>query len=68
MMKELKNKNETELKKTLAEKREEIRQTRFGMAGSATRNTKATKVARKLIARILTEQKLRKVASQSKAS
>lgn len=68
MMKELKNKNESELKKTLAEKREEVRQSRFGMAGAGTRNTKATKNARKLIARILTEQNLRKVATKTVAS
>lgn len=60
MMKELKTKNETDLKKSLAEKREEVRQFRFGMAGSATRNTKAAKTARKHIARTLTELALRK--------
>jgi ribosomal protein L29 len=52
-MKHLINKSTEELKKTLAEKREEVRQFRFG-TGIASRNTKAPKAARHEIARILT--------------
>ena len=52
-MKHLINKSPEELKKTLAEKREEVRQFRFG-TGLASRNTKAPKAARHEIARILT--------------
>lgn len=52
-MKHLINKSTEELKKTLAEKREEVRQFRFGTS-AASRNTKAPKAARHEIARILT--------------
>lgn len=68
MMKELKTKSEKDLKTSLAEKREEVRQFRFGMAGSATRNTKAQKGARKHIARTLTELALRKNTTKVVAS
>lgn len=52
-MKHLINKSKEELMKTLSEKREELRQFRFG-TGMATRNTKAPKAVRHEIARILT--------------
>jgi|GEM_PF-4340025 len=52
-MNNLTNKSKEELMKTLAEKREEVRQFRFGV-GIASRNTKAPKAARHEIARILT--------------
>ena len=42
-MEELKNKNETELKKLLAHKREELRDFRFSSRGSQVRNTRMKK-------------------------
>lgn len=54
-MKELKEKNEAELVKLVAEKREELRKLRFGVAGSAMRNVHAGKNLRREIARMLTE-------------
>jgi len=47
------NKNEKELKKLLAEKREMLRDFRFNMKGSRVRNTKEGAALRKDIARIL---------------
>lgn len=58
-MKEIKAKNDSELKTLLSEKREEIRTARFGMAGSATRDVRAVRKNRRTIARILTEQRMR---------
>lgn len=54
-MKELKEKNESELTKLIAEKREELRKLRFGVAGSAMRNVHAGKNLRREIAQVLTE-------------
>ena len=68
-MKELKEKNITDLKTLLAEKRESVRAFRFGMAGSTSRNVKATRTTKREIARILTEMTLRsKEASKATAS
>jgi len=50
-----KGKNMKDLHKTLADKREELRNFRFGSAGSKTRNTKSAKNVRKDVARIMTE-------------
>lgn len=52
-MTELTEKNPTELKKLLTEKREELRDFRFSMKGSKIRNTKLGSRLRKDIARIL---------------
>lgn len=46
-------KDEKELKKLLAERRESLREFRFSMKGSRVRNTKEGSVYRKDIARIL---------------
>jgi ribosomal protein L29 len=54
-MKELKEKTEGELVKLVAEKREELRKLRFGVAGSVQRNTRAGMNLRREIAQILTE-------------
>lgn len=54
-MKELRTKNEADLKKVIAENREALRQFRFNEAGSRTRNVKAALGLRKGIARALTE-------------
>lgn len=58
-MKEIRKKSAEDLVKLLAEKREAIRAFRFDIAGSAKKNVKAPKIARKEIARILTEQNIR---------
>lgn len=50
-----KDKSKTDLAKALYEKRTNLRNVRFGAAGSKTRNTKEGKNLRKDIARILTE-------------
>lgn len=58
-MKELKKKSSEDLAKLLDEKREAVRASRFDLAGASKKNTKATGLVRKEIARILTEQNLR---------
>ncbi len=67
MMKELIKKTDKELKEMLAEKREVVRTFRFGMAGSATRDTKAGKNAKRDVARIMTEMTRRKNSTAKKA-
>ena len=59
MIKEIQEKNDTDLGLMLTEKREALRVLRFGTAGSATRDVHTTRKTRRMIARILTEQKLR---------
>jgi len=54
-MSEFKDKKENELVKTLEDKRLALKNFRFGIAGSKTRNVKEGRVLRKDIARILTE-------------
>ncbi len=54
-MSEFKGKTTTELEKTLADKREALRNFRFGLAGSKVRNVKEGKELKREIARILTE-------------
>ena len=55
-----KGRTEQELIKTLMEKRKNLRELRFGTAGSKTRNVKSGKSLRKDIARILTELNVNK--------
>lgn len=50
-----------DLKKELTEKREVVRTFRFGIAGAGTKNVKEASVARKGIARILTELRRREL-------
>ena len=52
---DLKNKNKTDLSKMLTEKRNALRDFRFGIAGSKVRNVKEGKTLKKDIARILTK-------------
>ena len=59
-MADLGGKSDTDLGKLLVEKREALRAFRFGIAGTKTRNVKEGKNLRKEIARIMTEQKVRK--------
>ncbi len=61
--KEVKEKNITDLKTLLAEKKEAIRSERFGASGSKSKNVKALKTNKKDIARILTEMNMRNKAS-----
>jgi len=51
---ELKNKEKDELVKILKDKKEVLRNFRFGLAGSKTRNVKEGRLLKKDIARILT--------------
>lgn len=53
-IKEIKNKNASELSKLLSDKREALRVFRFGAAGAKTKNVKEGRVVRKDIARIMT--------------
>jgi ribosomal protein L29 len=59
-MKEIKNKNEADLRKLLNEKQEALRSFRFGVAGSKVRNVKEGRMIRRDIARILTEINMRR--------
>lgn len=52
---DFKNKTDQDLNKTLSEKRAGLREFRFGLAGSKTKNIKKGKEIRKDIARVLTE-------------
>jgi ribosomal protein L29 len=54
MIKDLKNKNEAQLKDLLNEKREALRVFRFKASGSKTKNVKEARNLRRDIARILT--------------
>ncbi|KKU69933.1 MAG: hypothetical protein UX94_C0013G0006 [Parcubacteria group bacterium GW2011_GWA2_47_21] len=60
-MSDLEAKNDKDLVKDLADKREAFRRFRFGAAGSKTRNVKEGRDLRKDIARILTEINKRKI-------
>lgn len=60
-MKEYKDKTPKDLMKLIAEKREAIRNFRFGSTGSKTKNVKLGKTLTKDIARIMTELSLRKI-------
>jgi ribosomal protein L29 len=61
-MKELKNKTPQEIQKMIALKKEELRNFRFGSAGTKTKNVKLGKTTRKDIARMMTELSIRKHA------
>lgn len=51
----IKNKSVDELKKLISEKKESLRNFRFGLAGSKIRNVKEGRGLRKEIARMMTE-------------
>lgn len=59
-MKEYKDKTPKDLMKLISEKREAIRNFRFGSTGSKTKNVKLGRTLRKDIARIMTELTLRR--------
>ncbi|MDO8424178.1 MAG: 50S ribosomal protein L29 [bacterium] len=50
-----KGKSAAELSKALYEEREKLRNSRFGAAGSKSRNVKEVRAAKRQIARIMTE-------------
>jgi ribosomal protein L29 len=54
-MKDIRKKNEKDLREYVKEKREEVRSFRFSVAGASTRNVRAARAAKKEIARSLTE-------------
>ncbi len=58
-MKELKNKTPQELKKLITDKREILRNFRFGTLGGKSKNVKLGHTTKKEIARIMTELSLR---------
>ncbi|MDO8624400.1 MAG: 50S ribosomal protein L29 [bacterium] len=55
----MKTLSDTELTKTLADTRKDLREHRFAAAGSRPKDTNSLKKARKSIARVLTEQRVR---------
>lgn len=57
---DVQKKTDADLAKELVENREGLRQFRFGVAGSKTKNVKESANRRKVIARILTELNARK--------
>lgn len=63
-MKELTEKTEKDLLEALGKKREELRELRFGTAGSKTRDVRAQRTTKKEIAQILTELNRRTVTQQ----
>lgn len=63
-MKEIRKKTGEELTKFLNEKREIVRAFRFDIAGSAKKNVKGSMLARKEIARALTEENMRRRAGR----
>ncbi len=58
-MKEIQQKNDTDLAKFISEKREELQKLRFGVTGSGMRNTHAIRNARREVAQALTEVNVR---------
>jgi len=60
-MKEYKDKTPQDLIKLISEKKEVIRNFRFGSTGSKTKNVKLGRTTRKEIARIMTELSLRRI-------
>lgn len=58
--KEIQKKSDKDLAAHVAQKRAELRKFRFGTAGAGTRDVKAAKLAKKEIARSLTELTARK--------
>jgi len=59
-MKEIRASKEQDLVKMLKDKQVELRNFRFGTAGSKTRNVKEGRSIRKTIAQIMTEMRARK--------
>jgi ribosomal protein L29 len=64
-MTDISKKSLESLHKEIADKREELRSGRFSSAGSRARNVKASRTARREIARLLTEVNARAIASKA---
>ena len=62
---EFEKKNDQELQEMLVEKREALREFRFGIAGSRVRDVREGRKHRKEIAQILTELKQREQKAQA---
>ncbi len=58
-MKEIRKKEDKNLRDYIKEKKEELRAFRFNVAGASTRNVRAASLAKKEVARSLTELSLR---------
>ena len=58
--KDIQKKNDKDLAAFVNEKREEVRQFRFGVAGAGTRDVRKVRTAKKEVARGLTELNTRK--------
>jgi ribosomal protein L29 len=65
-MKDLRKKSETDLKKLLAERREDARKFRFDISGSKVKDVREGNNAKKDVARILTELRAREGANNAK--
>jgi ribosomal protein L29 len=63
-MTDLKKKSIKDLQKLLRERRQTLREFRFGSAGSRTRNVREGRNIRREIARMLTELKNREVSAE----
>lgn len=59
---EIRKKNTEDLKKLVAERQTALREFRFGIAGSRSRNVREGRNTRRLIARLLTELRDRKAS------
>jgi ribosomal protein L29 len=57
--KEIRKMSDKEVEKALTEQRAEVKQFRFDITGSKAKNLKAGANAKKAVARLLTEQKMR---------
>lgn len=64
-MKDIKNKTEQDLRKLIQEKRDILRDFRFGSTGSKTKNVKIGRTTKKDIARIMTEISIRSKAPKA---
>ena len=62
----MKTLSDTELTKTLADTRKDLHTHRFANAGSRPKDTNSLKNARKIIARVLTEQRARLAEAPAK--
>lgn len=59
-MKDIKKKSDTDIAKEIRERKESLRQFRFDLSGSKTRNVKLGMTLRKEIAQLMTEANSRK--------
>lgn len=65
-MADIKKLNMNDLKKQITEKRSELRDFRFGGAGSRTRNVREGRFLRRDIARLMTELRTREIEGTDK--